>query len=688
MSRNILHGHSYPLGATVQGEGVNFSLFSKDCEFLELLLFDSETASEPSRVFQFNPKTNHTSFYWHMYVPGLKAGQIYAYRAYGPFHAKNGQRFDGTKILLDPYGKAVVGTTIYDRMAAIRPGDNCAKALKNLVVDTSTYDWEDDEFPNLPYSSSVIYELHVGGFTKHPNSGVTSYKRGTYAGLVEKIPYLKDLGITAVELMPVQQFDEQDAPYDLPNYWGYSPIAFFAPHAQYSSRKGPLGPLDEFRDMVKAFHKEGIEIILDVVFNHTAEGNHGGPTLSLKGLANSSYYMLEEDSSKYANYSGCGNTLNSNNSIVRRLIADCLRYWVAEMHVDGFRFDLASVLARGEKGQVLENPPILWSIESDPILAGTKLIAEAWDAAGLYQVGSFVGHRFTEWNGRYRDEVRAFIKSDKGVVRKAAERVSASLDLYMDSERDPNRSINFITCHDGFTLNDLVSYNEKHNEANKEGNRDGATGNYSWNCGKEGPSVGQDVEKLRLKQIKNYLLMLFVSQGTPMICMGDEARRTQQGNNNAYCQDNELSWFDWDLIKKNEGLFRFVKGLIQFTQNKYIFREERFWIAPGHGKKPHIFWHGVRQGNPDWGEDSHSLSFTLLHEKTVDIIHVILNSYWKPLKFELPPVPYNNKWKRIFDTSIGPPDDYCIEGTSQAIQNNSYVVGPRSSVILLSKQQQ
>ena len=685
MSRDVLIGTSFPLGATVQEFGVNFCLYSKDCEFLELLLFENAEASEPSKVLQFNPQTNRTSFYWHLFVPGLKAGQIYGYRAYGPFQPKAGHRFDGTKILLDPYGKGIVGTSVYDRVAAIRPGDNCSRALKNIVVDTSTYDWEDDEHPNLPYSSSVIYELHVAGFTKNPNSGVTSYKRGTYAGLVEKVPYLKSLGITAVELMPVQQFDEQDAPYDLPNYWGYSPIAFFSPHAQYSSRKDPLGPLDEFRDMVKAFHKEGIEVILDVVFNHTAEGNHNGPTLSFKGLANSSYYILEEDSSKYANYSGCGNTLNSNNSIVRRLIVDCLRYWVAEMHVDGFRFDLASVLTRGEKGQVLDNPPILWSIESDPVLAGAKLIAEAWDAAGLYQVGSFQGHRFTEWNGQYRDDIRAFVKSDRGVVRKAAERISASPDLYLEPDRDPNRSINFITCHDGFTLNDLVSYNDKHNEANKEGNRDGTIVNFSWNCGKEGPSVSQDIERLRLKQIKNFFLMLFVSQGTPMVCMGDEVRRTQLGNNNAYCQNNELSWFDWDLTKKNDGLLRFVKGLVHFTQNKHVFREERFWIAPGNGKKAHLYWHGVRQGTPDWGENSHAFSFTLQHEKTADIIHVILNSYWEPLAFELPPVPFNHKWKRVFDTSLDSPDDYCVEGTSQAINNNVYLAESRSSVILISK---
>lgn len=673
------------MGATVQDGGVNFALFSKDCEHLELLLFDNETDAQPQQVIPFHPQINHTFYYWHMFVPGLKAGQIYAYRAYGPFLPDEGLRFDGTKILLDPYGKAVVGTSVYDRAAACRPGDNCAAALKNVVVDPSTYNWEEDTHPLLPYSSSIIYELHVAGFTKNPNSGVTSYKRGTYAGLVEKIPYLKSLGITAVELMPVQQFDDQDAPNGLPNYWGYSPVAFFAPHAQYSSHKDPLGSVNEFRDMVKAFHREGIEVILDVVFNHTAEGNHNGPTLSFKGLANSSYYMLV-DKKHYANYSGCGNTFNSNNSIVRRLVIDCLRYWVAEMHVDGFRFDLASVLARGEKGEVLEDPPILWSIESDPVLAGTKLIAEAWDAAGLYQVGSFVGDRFAEWNGRFRDDIRAFVKGDSGLARRVAERISASPDLYLEPARDPNHSINFITCHDGFTLNDLVSYNEKHNEANKEGNRDGTTVNYSWNCGVEGPTNDPVVEKLRLKQIKNFFVMLFVSQGTPMLSMGDEVRRTQLGNNNAYCQDNELSWFDWELVKKNEGLLRFVRGLIQFTQDKAVFREKRFWIAPGPEVEPHIIWHGVRLGMPDWSEDSRSISFTLRHENSPDLIQVIINAYWEPLQFELPPVPFESRWMRVFDTSKESPDDYCPVGTGKSLPSNVYKVEARSSVLLISKQ--
>ncbi len=683
--QNVEPGSSFPLGASVQADGVNFSLYSKECEYLELLLFEDEHCNQPSIVIHFDPKIHRTSFYWHMFVPGLKAGQIYAYRAYGENSPEKGLRFDGMKILLDPYGKAVVGVSIYDRQAAIQPGNNCSSALKSVVVDSSTYDWEHDQHPYLPYFDSVIYELHVGGFTKHSSSGVDKNKQGTFAGLVEKIPYLKNLGITAVELMPVQQFDEQDTPNKLTNYWGYSTIAFFSPHVQYSSDKSPLGPLDEFRDMVKTFHKAGIEVILDVVFNHTAEGNHDGPTLSFKGLANSSFYILEENQAQYANYSGCGNTVNSNHSVARRLIADCLRYWVAEMHVDGFRFDLASVLARGGKGEVLENPPIIWSIESDPVLAGTKLIAEAWDAAGLYQVGSFIGDRFSEWNGQFRDDIRQFVKGDAKIVKKISERISASPDLYDIPERDPNRSINFVTCHDGFTLNDLVSYNDKHNEANGEDNRDGTTVNYSWNCGEEGIAKKAETEKLRIKQIKNYYVMLFVSQGTPMVSMGDEVRRTQNGNNNAYCQDNELSWFDWSLVEKNAGLLRFVKGIINFTQTNHIFREDRFWIAPCRGCHPHIAWHGIRQGSPDWGENSHSLSFTLKHDKTKELIHVILNFYWKPLRFELPPLPAEWKWTSIIDTSNPSPDDYCSPGSGATISGNVYSAEARSSVILISK---
>ncbi|MEM6425943.1 MAG: glycogen debranching protein GlgX, partial [Cyanobacteria bacterium P01_D01_bin.128] len=531
-ARSIQPGKSYPLGATVYPNGVNFSIFSKQAEALELLLFESPEASTPFQVIPLNLRQHRTFYYWHVFVEDIGVGQVYAYRAYGEFDPARGLHFDSDKVLLDPYAQAVVGWENYDRAAAIRPGDNCAQALRGVVVDSGTYDWAGDLPLEIPYSDSIIYEMHVGGFTRNPNSGVAPQKRGTYAGLIEKIPYLRALGITAVELLPIHQFDNQDAPPGLTNYWGYSPISFFAPHIGYSSRKDPIGPLDEFRDMVKALHQSGIEVILDVVFNHTAEGDETGPTLSFKGLDNQAYYILDADNpAHYSNYSGCGNTLKGNHEIVSRLILDSLRYWVAEMHVDGFRFDLASVLSRSRSGHPMEDPPILWVIESDPILAGTKIIAEAWDAAGLYQVGTFIGDRFAEWNGPYRDDVRRFVKGDKGTVANLAERIMASPDIYHEPDREPNRSINFITCHDGFTLNDLVTYSEKHNEANGEQNRDGSNDNHSWNCGVEGPTGNVEINQLRQRQIKNFLTILLMSQGTPMLLMGDEVGRSQRGNN-------------------------------------------------------------------------------------------------------------------------------------------------------------
>ena len=413
-------GKSAPLGATIFDGGVNFSVYSKNARKVELLLFDDVDDSKPARIIELDPDMNRTYFYWHIFVPGIGEGQLYGYRVHGPFEPEKGLRFDGTKVLLDPYARAVATGKYYDRMAAIGKGDNCRQAMKAVVVDPRNYNWEGDIPLETDYSVSVIYEMHAAGFTRHPNSGVSSENRGTYAGLVEKIPYLKSLGITAVELLPIQQFDEQDVPSSLTNYWGYSPIGLFAPHYGYSSDKSPLGPINEFRDMVKSFHKAGIEVILDVVFNHTAEGDQDGPTLSFKGLENEAYYILQQDKSRYANYTGTGNTINANYSVVRRLILDCLRYWVSEMHVDGFRFDLASVMSRGEKGEPLENPPILWAIESSPELAGTKIIAEAWDAAGLYQVGSFIGDRWAEWNGHFRDDVRRFIKGDDNSARNVA----------------------------------------------------------------------------------------------------------------------------------------------------------------------------------------------------------------------------------------------------------------------------
>ena len=683
MRSDVLPGHSYPLGATVYPEGVNFSIFSKNCETIELLLFDDADAPGPARVIRLDPEQNRTFYYWHVFLPGISAGQLYGYRAHGQFAPQRGFRFDGEKVLLDPYARAVAVGANYDREAAAGPGDNCSHAMKGVVVDPGAYDWEGDELVRLPYASTVIYELHVGGFTRHPGSGVAPDKRGTYAGLIEKIPYLQSLGITAVELLPVQQFDPQDAPPGRTNYWGYTPVAFFAPHQGYCSSSDPLAPVSEFRDMVKALHRAGIEVILDVVFNHTAEVDHAGPTLSFRGLENMAYYILRQDMARYADYSGCGNTVNANHSIVRRLIIDCLRHWAVEMHVDGFRFDLASVMARDERGEPLENPPILWEIESDPVLAGVKIIAEAWDAAGLYQVGSFIGHRWAEWNGQFRDDVRRFVKGDSGTVPRLAARITGSPDLFQQPDREPNRSINFVTCHDGFTLNDLVSYNNKHNQANGEDNRDGTDDNYSWNCGVEGPSADQDVEKLRLRQIKNMMTILFVSQGTPMLLMGDEVRRTQRGNNNTYCQDNELSWFDWRDLRRQAGLLRFVQGLTRFTRDLAILRRERFWAETEQDEAAHIVWHGVELERPDRGVDSHSLAFELHHPEDGEHLYVILNAYWEPLSFALPPLPAGEGWYRIVDTALDSPDDFCDVETAPPVDQDRYEVGARSAVILM-----
>ncbi len=472
-------GRSSPLGTHVVDGGVNFSVYSRDASGMELLFFDREDDAKPSRIVHIDPAANRTYHYWHVFVPGVQPEQIYGYRAQGPFDPGNGMRFDPAKVLLDPYGRGVVVPKNYSRDAASQPGDNASAAMKSVVVDTRAYDWEGDAPLKRPPSRTIVYEMHVRGFTRHPTSGVDESRRGTYAGLIEKIPYLQDLGITAVELLPVFQFDAQDCPPGRVNYWGYAPVSFFAPHHAHSSRQDVLGPVDEFRDMVKALHQADIEVILDVVFNHTAEGDHSGPTLSFRGLDNNTYYILEQDRSRYSNYSGTGNTLNANNPIVCRMIVDSLRYWVEEMHVDGFRFDLASILARDSSGQPMTSPPVLWDIESEPSLAGTKIIAEAWDAGGLYQVGSFVGDSWREWNGKFRDDVRDSFRGVEGSVARLADRLLGSPELYSHKQREAEQSVNFVTCHDGFTLNDLVSYNQKHNEANGEDNRDGTNDNRS-----------------------------------------------------------------------------------------------------------------------------------------------------------------------------------------------------------------
>jgi glycogen operon protein len=677
---DIFPGQSYPLGATIFDGGVNFCVFSRNATAVEILLFDDYRDSQPSRIIPLNPRFNRTFYYWHAFIPNIGHGQLYGYHVHGPHAPRSGLRFDGQKLLIDPYARCVAYGENYDREAAKRPGDNTAFAMKSVVIDGRHYDWEGDRPLNLPFKGSVIYEMHVGGFTAHPSSGLPEKKRGTYAGVIEKIPHLKDLGITTVELLPVYQFDNQDAPGGLSNYWGYSPINFFAPHRGYCSCNEPTSPVDHFRDMVKAFHQAGIEVILDVVYNHTAEGSADGPTLSFRGLENRAYYILDpRDRARYADYSGCGNTLKANHSVVKRMILDSLHYWVQTMHVDGFRFDLASTMSRDELGNPLASPPILWEIESDPILAGTKIIAEAWDAAGLYQVGSFIGHRWAEWNGHYRDDVRSFIRGDLNSNIKMTARIGGSRDLYPQPDREPHRSINFVTCHDGFTLHDLVSYDKKHNLSNNQNNQDGSDYNLSWNCGIEGPTSNPEILALRRQQMRNLVTTLFVSQGTPMILMGDEAARSQKGNNNGYCQNNDITWFNWDDTERNSDLLRFIREMIVWYKQHDLFLQERFWID---SLNPQLIWHGTELHKPDFRDISHSIAFELKHPRNEEHLFVIFNAYWEMLEFSLPRPGTGSTWARVVDTSLLPPDDFSNPPQVLHEDQRKYRVNPRSAVIL------
>jgi isoamylase len=680
-----LKGQSFPIGPSLMEGGVNFCIFSKHATLVELLIFDHLDDISPSQIFTLDPTSNKTYHYWHIFLQGASEGLIYAYRIHGPYQPEKGHLFDATKVILDPYAKAVLIPEKYDRKAHCKVGKGELACMKNVIVNMAHYDWEGDVHPRTPFSRTVIYEMHVAGFTKNPNSTVAPEKRGTFAGLIEKIPYLKELGITAVELLPVFQFDVQDAPDGLVNYWGYSPISFFAPHQQYSTQPNSLKVLDEFRDMVKALHQAGIEVILDVVFNHTAENKEDGPTYSFKGIDNSTYYLLEKEKARFKNYSGTGNTLNANQSIVRRMILSALHFWVRDMHVDGFRFDLASILSRDENGNPIENPPILWDIESDPILAGTKLIAEAWDAAGLYQVGSFAGDSWKEWNGKFRDDVRSFLRGDKGKVSAFVTRVIGSPDIYNGKNREAEQSINFVTCHDGFTLMDVVSYNHKHNLANREGNKDGNNENFSFNFGVEGPTSDEAINRIRRRQIKNFHVINILSLGAPMILMGDEICHTQEGNNNAYCQDNSLTWFNWDLVAKNQDMFRFVKILIQ----KRLLRETSqrgFNLSLSEFlSKPLIEWHGVKINRPDWTYNSHSIAATFSSLSGQIAMHYMVNAYSEDLVFELPEKVKSGtvKWKHWIDTSNEKPQDICLWKDAVFLKNGHYTVKAHSIVIVV-----
>ncbi len=678
-------GTPAPLGATVLESGVNFAVFSKYAQAVQLLLFDRPDDPAPNRVFDLDPENHRTNYYWHLFVPDLGPGQIYAWRVQGPSRPADGHRFDPEKTLLDPYGLAVVGQDIYDRQAARRAGDNCACALRSVVVDPSDYDWEGDRPLPVARRREVIYEMHVAAFTAHPSSGVPEPLRGTYAGLTRKIDYLTELGVTAVELLPVHHFDPQDAPEGLTNYWGYSSVSWFAPHAPFSSDRSPIGPVTEFRDMVKALHKAGIRIILDVVYNHTAEAGADGPVISWRGFENSAYYMLEKDRAVFADFTGCGNTVNANHSVARRMILDSLRYWVREMHVDGFRFDLAAALARGEDGQPLTNPPVLWAIESDPTLAATRLIAEAWDTGGLNLVGSFPGERYNVWNGPFRDTVRQFLRGDEGTIESLMARIVGSPDLFARPQDRPFESINFVTCHDGFSLRDLVSYHQKHNDANGEQGADGANDNLSWNCGIEGPTDDPVISALREKQVRNFLCLMMLSHGTPMLWMGDECGHTRQGNNNPWCQDNELNWFDWDSLRANANLVRFTRELIRFTKSVGLLQDNRFWKATNHEQGGHISWHGTEPGRPDWTGASRFLAFTLEQFDLGPDVYLALNADTRELEFELPPLLDKRPWARVIDTSLASPNDILNHGAPAPVQPARITV-PGHSITVLQAQ--
>lgn len=596
--------HAVPYGAIIHDRGVQFAIFSRSATAMRLLLYDHVDQRDPTEQIEFDRETDRWGNIWSVFAPGISVGQLYHFQADGPNDPETGQRFDARARLIDPYAKALAGQFQESDDGIIRPP-------KCVVVD-DYFDWEGDRHLKRDLSESVIYEMHVRGFTHDKTSHVRH--PGTYLGVIEKIPYLQSLGVTAVELMPVHEFPILDVTGqrpERPNYWGYDPLAFFAPHRGYAFSETPGAQVVEFKQMVKALHQAGIEVILDVVFNHTCEGNENGPVLSFKGLENRVYYMLENGGSRFANYSGCGNTINGNHPIVREMIFHCLRHWVHNYHVDGFRFDLASILSRNQAGELTPDPPLIDAIAEDPMLADTKIIAEAWDAAGAYQVGSFSSHaRWAEWNGRFRDDMRRFWRGENGLLGDFATRFSGSSDLYQEGGRAPRNGINFITSHDGFTLNDVVTYQEKHNQDNGEENRDGDNQNHSDHHGVEGPTDQPEIVALRSRQIKNLMATTLLSQGVPMVVAGDECRRTQQGNNNAYCQDNEISWFDWKRVEDHADLVRFFRSLVAFRRQQLTVRRTEFLTgetSPSTGM-PDVGWFSPQGETVDWNAGSGALT--------------------------------------------------------------------------------
>lgn len=694
-------------GAVITEGGVNFSLYSRDAKKVWLCLFESENDKLPARVIELDGDKNRTGDIWHIFVEGLGNGALYLYKVEGEYFPPKGLRFNSHKYLFDPYAKAFTKGSVfrsYNKQRASGAAGREEGELYDLsdfpkcVVVDDSFDWEGDRPLNYPLKDTVIYETHLKGFTASKTSGVKEDTAGTYKGFTQKIDYLKKLGITSVELLPVFEFDENENGNSNPrtgdqlvNYWGYSTIGFFAPKTTYAADKTPGGSVNEFKQMVKELHKAGIEVILDVVYNHTAEGNENGYTFEFRGLQNDVYYQLPGNEKQYyMNYSGCGNTVNCNHPVVYQFILDSLRYWVTQMHVDGFRFDLASILTRAANGAPMDIPSITYAISQDPILINTKIIAEPWDCGGLYQLGGFPAgenNRWSEWNGRFRDDMRRFIRGDENVATAAATRFAGSSDCYNHSGRSPLASINFITAHDGFTLNDLVSYNYKHNEENGEENRDGSDDNLSYNHGFEGESSNPKIEKLRLSKIKNFLLYLFTSQGVPMLLAGDEMRRTQKGNNNAYCQDNELSWIDWTLVEKNETLVRFTSRLIELRKKNEVFRRKEFF-KDGYDKSenPEIAWYDVNAKNPDWNKQSRFLACKLNGKDSEADFYIATNMDRYDLTLILPNLAGGKKWYRVADTSFESPEDITDSGSEELLREQKrYVLVAGSSILLMSK---
>jgi glycogen operon protein len=641
---------------------------------MELQLFADAADPAPARVLKLDCPRHRTGDWWHVHVPGAGHGQVYGWRSVDVAGTR-------TALLVDPWARAVTGLDLYDRAAARRPGGDVARALRSVVVDPDRYDWENDRPPAAP-PREVIYEMHVAAFTRDPASGVPESRRGTYAGVADRIDHLVDLGVTTVEFLPVQQFDPQDAPAGRVNYWGYSPVAWSAPHAGWAADRSPTGPVDEFRDLVKALHRKGLKVILDVVYNHTAEAEAGGPVLSWRGLDPRTWYLHDPATGELIDHTGCGNTVAANAAVPRGLILDSLRWWTEHMHVDGFRFDLAAAMARDDDGTPLRRPPVFADMAADPVLAASRLVVEPWDTGGHHLVGRLPGDRFAFWNGEYRDAVRSFWRGDADTIENLMARVVGSPDLVADPAAGARQSINFVTAHDGFCLADLVAYEKKRNEANGEGNRDGSDHNLAWNCGHEGPDAPPDVLALRRRQVRNLMATLLLSHGTPMLLMGDEMGATRRGNNNPWCQDNDHNWLDWDLAADPGGLLRFTREMIRFTSGLGVLQQDRYWHATDPERAGEITWHGTEPGRPDWRPASRVLAWTLADDEPPRRVHVMANASPADAAFA-PPVPrHGEAWRLVVDTAAAPPADFVAPADAAAVAGE-VLVASHALVVLV-----